>query len=221
MIETLNYGTLILGFSIIDKSYKLINWGSLEATGQYAGKDVSYDKRVLSEISKYINKELIDKLNMYEVIDILNLKITNKVDWDWKERFNEGTYEMTDFDKEVRLIEDNINDILLELNDLYITTSCDFVEGRVKHKGVYEPGYFFMIGIEKDTNDYDTNQEPVTNGEVYEVLQRLVEYVDSVGWSNISMNIDGNTINDAKKAISTMGNKESGFYGMTLYISKG
>lgn len=140
------------------------------------------------------------------------------------------SYEMTDFDKEVRSIEDNINDILLELNDLYITTSCDFVEGRVKHKGVYEPGYFFMIGIEKDTNDYDTNQEPVTNGEVYEVLQRLVEYLDSVSWSNISMNIDGNTISDAKKAISIMGNRESGkgwrspyyqtFYGMTLYISK-
>jgi hypothetical protein len=78
-----------------------------------------------------------------------------------------------------------------------------------------------MIGIEKDTNDYDTNQEPVTNGEVYEVLQRLVEYVDSSGWSNISMNIDGNTISDARKAISKMGNKESDFYGMTLYISKG
>lgn len=142
------------------------------------------------------------------------------------------SYEMTDFDKEVRSIEDNINDILLELNDLYITTSCLFTEGRLKHRGVYEPGYFFMIGIEKETNDdYDTDQEPITNGEVYEVLQRLVEYLDSVGWSNISMNIDGNTISDAKKAISTMSNKESGkgwrspyyqtFYGMTLYISKG
>jgi hypothetical protein len=128
---------------------------------------------------------------------------------------------MTDFDKEVRTVEDNINDILLELNDLYITTSCDFVEGRVKHKGVYEPGYFFMIGIEKEANDYDPGIPLTTNGEVHEVLQRLVEYVDSVGWSNISMNIDGNTISDAKKAISTMGNKESDFYGMTLYISKG
>ena len=131
------------------------------------------------------------------------------------------SYEMTDFDKEVRTVEDNINDILLELNDLYITTSCDFVEGRVKHKGVYEPGYFFMIGIEKDTNDYDPGIPLTTYGEVHEVLQRLVEYVDSVGWSNISMNIDGNTISDAKKAISAMGNKESDFYGMTLYISKG
>lgn len=138
------------------------------------------------------------------------------------------SYEMTDFDKEVRTIEDNINDILLELNDLYITTTCDFTEGRVKHKGVYEPGYFFLIGIEKETNDYE-----ISNGEVHEVLQRLVEYVDSVGWSNISMNIDGNTISDARKAISTMGRKfgQSGkgwcspyyqtFYGMTLYISKG
>jgi hypothetical protein len=113
MIETLNYGTLILGFSIIDKSYKLINWGSLEATGQYAGKDVSYDKRVLSEISKYINKELIDKLNMYEVIDILNLKITNKFDWDWKERFNEGTLDSL----RNQNIVDELNDISYELKD--------------------------------------------------------------------------------------------------------
>ena len=85
MIETLNYGTLILGFSIIDKSYKLINWSSLAAVGEYAGKDVAYDKRVLSEISKYINKELIDKLKLDEVVEILNLKIKNKVDWDWNE----------------------------------------------------------------------------------------------------------------------------------------
>ena len=85
MIETLNYGTLILGFSIIDKSYKLINWSSLEAVGEYAGKDVAYDKRVLSEISKYINIELIDKLKLDEVVEILNLKIKNKVDWDWNE----------------------------------------------------------------------------------------------------------------------------------------
>ena len=85
MIETLNYGTLILGFSIIDKSYKLINWSSLEAVGEYAGKDVAYDKRVLSEISKYINKELIDKLKLDEVVEILNLKIKNKVEWEWKE----------------------------------------------------------------------------------------------------------------------------------------
>ena len=151
------------------------------------------------------------------------------------------SYEMTDFDKEVRTVEDNINDILLELNDLYIKATCDFLEGRVKHKGVYEPGYFFMIGIEKDTNDYDPGIPLTTYGEVHEVLQRLVEYVDSVGWSNISMNIDGNTISDARKTISTMGllkmDIESdkkiaviggwrspyhqNFYGMTLYISKG
>lgn len=132
------------------------------------------------------------------------------------------TYEMTDFDKEVREVEANINDILLELNDLHITTSCNFTEGRVKHKGVYEPGYFFMIGIEKDANDYGPGIPLTTYGEVHEVLQRLVEYVDSVGWSNISMNIDGNTISDARKSISLMDKMSfHEFYGMTLYISKG
>jgi hypothetical protein len=88
MIETLDYGTLILGFSIIDKSYKLINWGSLGAVGQYSGKDEVYDKKVLSEISKYINKELINKLKIDEVIDILNLNIKNPVDWEWKKEFS-------------------------------------------------------------------------------------------------------------------------------------
>ena len=84
MIETLDYGTLIIGFSIIDKSYKLINWGSLGSVGEYSGKDQVYDARVLSEIKNYVGKELIGKLKLDEVIEILNLKIKNKVDWEWQ-----------------------------------------------------------------------------------------------------------------------------------------
>ena len=113
MIETLNYGTLILGFSIIDKKYKLINWGSLKAVGQYAGKDEEYDKRVLSEISKYLHRELIDKLKIDEVIDNLNLKIKNKVDWEWKERLNEGTLDSL----RNQNIVDELYDISYELKD--------------------------------------------------------------------------------------------------------
>jgi hypothetical protein len=85
IIETLDYGTLILGFSIIDKSYKLINWKSLGPVGQYSGIDDVYDKRVLSEITKYIKS--IDKLNIDGVIDILNLNVKNKVDWVWVNNF--------------------------------------------------------------------------------------------------------------------------------------
>jgi hypothetical protein len=77
MIETPDYGTLILGFSVRDKSYKLINWGSLKPAGS---TDPKYDENVLSEITKYVKAE-INKLKLDEVIDLLQLNVKNKVDW--------------------------------------------------------------------------------------------------------------------------------------------
>ena len=82
MIETLDYGTLILGFSVIDKSYKLFNWSSLTRRTEYV--DEVYDKRVLSEIGKFVRENIISKMKLDEVVEILNLKVKNKVDWEWK-----------------------------------------------------------------------------------------------------------------------------------------
>lgn len=81
MIETPDYGTLIVGFSIINKSYKLFNWGSLTDSNN---SSVSYDKNVLSEISKFVREEIM-KMSLDEVIESLNLNIKNKIDWKWKE----------------------------------------------------------------------------------------------------------------------------------------
>lgn len=81
MIETPDYGTLIVGFSIINKSYKLFNWGSLTDSNN---SSVSYDKNVLSEISKFVREEIM-KMSLDEVIESLNLNIKNKIDWEWKE----------------------------------------------------------------------------------------------------------------------------------------
>ena len=81
MIETPDYGTLIVGLSIINKSYKLFNWGSLTDSNN---SSVSYDKNVLSEISKFVREEIM-KMSLDEVIESLNLNIKNKIDWKWKE----------------------------------------------------------------------------------------------------------------------------------------
>ena len=81
MIETLDYGTLILGFSVIDKSYKLFNWSSLTRRTEYV--DEVYDKRVLSENGKFVRENIVSKMTLDEVVEILNLKVKNKVDWEW------------------------------------------------------------------------------------------------------------------------------------------
>lgn len=80
MIKTHNYGTLIVGFSIINKSYKLFNWGSLTKSGNSSD---DYDKKVLSEIGEFV-REVISKMTIDEVIDYFHLNIENKVDWNWK-----------------------------------------------------------------------------------------------------------------------------------------
>jgi hypothetical protein len=79
MIHTPDYGTLIVGFSIIDKSYKLFNWGSLTDSNN---SSANYDKAVLSEISSFVRNE-ISKMNLDEVIEHLQLNIKNKIDWEW------------------------------------------------------------------------------------------------------------------------------------------
>jgi hypothetical protein len=80
IIHTPNYGNLIIGFSIIDKSYKLFNWGSLTDSNN---SSVNYDKKVLSEISRFVREEIM-KMNLDEVIDNLQLNIKNKIEWEWK-----------------------------------------------------------------------------------------------------------------------------------------
>ena len=80
MIHTPNYGTLIIGFSIIDKSYKLFNWGSLTDSNN---SSADYDKSVLSEISRFVRED-ISKMTLDEVIDTFQLNVKNKIEWEWK-----------------------------------------------------------------------------------------------------------------------------------------
>ena len=79
MIHTPDYGTLIVGFSIINKSYKLFNWSSLTDSNN---SNVNYDKSVLSEISRFVRED-ISKMTLDEVIDTFQLNVKNKIDWEW------------------------------------------------------------------------------------------------------------------------------------------
>jgi len=76
MIETPDYGTLILGFSIINETMKLYNWGSLKES------DIKYDQSVVKEITNIVKD--MDKMTLDEVIDTFQLNVKNKIDWEWK-----------------------------------------------------------------------------------------------------------------------------------------
>jgi len=76
MIETPDYGTLIVGFSIINKTKKLYNWGSLNKS------DIKYDQSVIREITNIVKD--MDKMKLDEVIDTFQLNVKNKIEWEWK-----------------------------------------------------------------------------------------------------------------------------------------
>lgn len=77
IIQTEDYGKLIIGFSIRDKSFKLYNWGSLGIEDS-----TEYDGDVLTKIDKFVRGKL-DKMKLDEIISYLNLSIKNKIDWNW------------------------------------------------------------------------------------------------------------------------------------------
>ena len=76
MIETPDYGILIVGFSIINKTKKLYNWGSLNKS------DIKYDQSVVREITNIVKD--MDKMTLDEVIDTFQLNVKNKIEWEWK-----------------------------------------------------------------------------------------------------------------------------------------
>jgi hypothetical protein len=77
IIQTGDYGKLIIGFSIRDKSFKLYNWGSLGVEDP-----TEYDDNVLTNIDKFV-KDKLNKMTLDEVVSYLNLNIKNKIDWNW------------------------------------------------------------------------------------------------------------------------------------------
>lgn len=129
IIETKNYGNLILGFSIIDKSYKLFNWGGLAIPDVFTtgNREESFNKNVLSEIGKYVREQL-NKMTLEEVIDELNLDVKNYFEWNWKQTINESVSNIDE-------IKSNLKDLCLEFED----NNCQC-----------EIEYYFYIDIDID-----------------------------------------------------------------------
>ena len=117
IIESKNYGKLILGFSIIDKSYKLFNWGGLAIPDAFTtgNREEDFNKNVLSEIGKYV-REHLNKMTLEDVIDELNLDVTNYFEWEWKQTLNESQYIEKRF-QEFRKVISDLKDLSLEFED--------------------------------------------------------------------------------------------------------
>ncbi len=80
-IRTANYGHCYVGFSPITKESGTMGWGGIEKEGASV-----YDRKVMSEIYDYLKNEIYRKLNIDETIDILGLKVANRIRWEWKDK---------------------------------------------------------------------------------------------------------------------------------------
>ena len=79
IINTIDYGDIIIGYGIRDKKGKSINWEKLK---DEKGSTDEYDKSVLSEIHK-IAWDIYKSKTIDDTIRLLNLNVKNKIDWDW------------------------------------------------------------------------------------------------------------------------------------------
>ena len=120
-----------------------------------------------------------------------------------------------DFNREESIsnIVDEIKDICLELNDEYIYTECEY---HIQNKHSRE---FISLGIEKaDLIDYDDDLKWY---QISDVVTRVIDYLESKGWKNSYIIIDGESREDTKDFIYNMSHKDDySFYGMTLHFTK-
>lgn len=82
LIETPDYGSIIIGFSIINKKFKLYNWQGLKNPDT----NDRYNYKVLDELNSFIKREIDKKsLTVDGTIELLNLNVKNKIEWEWQE----------------------------------------------------------------------------------------------------------------------------------------
>ena len=111
------------------------------------------------------------------------------------------------------------NDICLELNDNNIRTECHYNNPYVLD-GKSQPG-FITIGMERtefeDDEDDDCFYLFVEWHEVEEVVDRLIEYIESNGWKLISILMDADNLINPKEWIETLRKKVNyTFSGLTI-----
>lgn len=99
IIQTDDYGKMIIGFSIINKKVSKINWSQLS-------DDVKgYDRKVVDGIYRFVKNKIDEPdLNINQAIDLLKLNVTNWVDWQWRESITENLYQSVDERDFIQLI---------------------------------------------------------------------------------------------------------------------
>jgi hypothetical protein len=116
----------------------------------------------------------------------------------------------------------NIQDIILELNDNGIWTEIVPVEG-------YDPITFDTIESYEVTiqgeliniDQYNSYTETIKWGDIEEVALRLIDYLESEGYSKLSIKVDYSVDRENKEWINQMKNKqEYEFDSLTFYFSK-
>ena len=118
IIDLKEYGTIIIGFSLITKKYKLVNTSLMKSPANYG----EFEREVFIEIKKYINNLDINNLTLDELIDSLDLDVTNYFTWEWKRtgfKVSESIEVERSFGYHIYTDEfiNTLKDICLELSD--------------------------------------------------------------------------------------------------------
>ena len=139
------------------------------------------------------------------------------------ERVSKKTKIFESSDPTESMIYQDIHDILLELNDNGIWTEIVPVEG-------YDPITFDAIedsyevtiqGELLDSDHHDSYTETIKWGDIEEVTLRLIDYLESKGYSKLSIKVDYSVDRENKEWVNKMKNKqEYEFDSLTFYFSK-
>lgn len=118
----------------------------------------------------------------------------------------------------------DIHDILLELNDNGIWTEIVPVDSYnpITFDEVKESKYEITIqGGLLDSDHHDSYLETIKWGDIEKVVIRLIDYLESKGYSKLSIMVDGSVDRENKEWINKMKNKqEYEFDSLTFYFSK-
>jgi len=83
VIETPDYGSLVIGYSIINEKPILLNWKGLKGEDDID----TYDAKVRNNIYLFSQRNIYSKnMNIDDTIKFLSLKVDSKISWNWIEK---------------------------------------------------------------------------------------------------------------------------------------
>lgn len=117
-----------------------------------------------------------------------------------------------------------INDILIELGDIGILTEIVPVDSYdpITFDAIENASYEISIqGDLENSDQYENYYEQIKWNDIEEVVDRLIEYLESKGYNKLSIMVDGSVDREDKKWIEDMKVKgDYEFDSLTLKFSK-